>query len=97
MLQVLVIALPSIIVWIFGVPIALSIVLYKNRERIRQMENSNQLSKLDQHQIKELRMKFGYLFSGYKKNLYYWEIVMIFTKVFLVMVTVYLKVVSPES
>ena len=42
-------------------------------------------------------MKYGYLFSGYKKDMYYWEIVTIFTKVFLVMVTVYLKVVSPES
>jgi hypothetical protein len=42
-------------------------------------------------------MKYGYLFSGYKKDMYYWEIVAIFTKVFLVMVTVYLKVVSPES
>jgi len=37
------------------------------------------------------------LFSGYKKDFYYWEIVMIFTKVFVVMVTVYLKFVSPES
>lgn len=42
-------------------------------------------------------MKYGYLFSGYKKDMYYWEIVAIFTKVFLVMVTVYLKVVSSES
>ena len=44
--------------------------------------------------IKSLRMKLGYLFSGYKKTLYYWEIVMIFTKIFLVMVTVYLREVS---
>ena len=42
-------------------------------------------------------MKYGYLFSGYKTSLYYWELVMIMTKVLLVMVTVFLKEVSPES
>lgn len=47
--------------------------------------------------IKALKIKYGYIFSGYKKDLYYWEIVMIFTKIFLVMVTVYLKEVSSES
>ena len=49
MLQVLLVALPSIIVWIFAVPVVLTVILYRNRERIRQIENSNQLSKLDQH------------------------------------------------
>jgi len=42
-------------------------------------------------------MKYGYLFSGYKTSLYYWELVTIITKVLLVMVTLYLKEVSPES
>jgi len=31
------------------VPLVLTVVLYRNRERIRQISNSNQLSKLDQH------------------------------------------------
>jgi hypothetical protein len=47
MLQVLLVALPSIIVWIFAVPVVLTVILYRNRERIRKIENSNQLSKLD--------------------------------------------------
>jgi hypothetical protein len=42
-------------------------------------------------------MKYGYIFTGYNKELYYWEVVCIFIKVLLVMVTVYLKEVSSES
>lgn len=43
-------------------------------------------------------MKFGMMFNGFKEQKYYWwEAVMLYTKVLLVMVTVYLRVVSPET
>lgn len=42
-------------------------------------------------------MKYGFLFAGYKVRLFFWEIVIIFRKIFLVMLFAFLTVVSSST
>lgn len=97
MVEIVVLALPSIIGWTFGVPIILLIHLVRNKKAIAQMHQQSQLSKTDQHAVKDLRMKYGFLFTGYKTSIFFWEIIVIYRKIILVMVTVFLTVVSSET
>jgi hypothetical protein len=49
MILVLVVVAPSILLWIFGVPILIAIVLYRNQKIIGSIGSAKELSKLDQH------------------------------------------------
>ena len=93
----MVIALPAILVWIFGVPVVIGIILYKNKPQIYQIANAEQLSKIDKNKIIELKKKYGYMFTGYKKSMFLWELVIVFIKIIFVMITVFLKAVSSET
>jgi hypothetical protein len=93
----MVIALPAILVWIFGVPVVIGIILYKNKPQIYQIANAAQLSKIDKNKIIELKKKYGYMFTGYKKSMFLWELVIVFIKIIFVMITVFLKAVSSET
>ena len=93
----MVIALPAIIIWIFGVPIGIGIILYKNKTQINQLASAAQMSKIDKNKIMELRRKYGYVFEGYKRSLFLWELVIVFIKTVFVMITVFLKAVSSET
>lgn len=42
-------------------------------------------------------MKYGYLFEGYKTKVFFWEIVVVYRKILLVMLTVFLNVISSET
>jgi hypothetical protein len=97
MVEILVLALPSIVVWTFGVPLILLAVLIRNKKTIAQIHQQSQLSKTDQHAVKELRMRYGFLFTGYKTINFYWEIVVCARKILLVMLTVFLTVISAET
>jgi hypothetical protein len=55
------------------------------------------MSKIDKNKIMELRRKYGYIFGGYKRSLFLWELVIVFIKTVFVMITVFLKSVSSET
>ena len=57
------VALPSIVIWGIGIPAAVWILLRKDRER------------LDTDAVK---FKFGFLYNGYKRTNYFWEIVIMY-------------------
>ena len=44
----------------------------------------------------DMKIKYGFIFSGYKLDSYYYEVVIQFRKVILICVAVVLSVVSPE-
>ena len=67
-------ALPSIIVWGLGIPFIMLIFLIKSRGRL---------------DIIEIREKWGFLFSGYKKDFYFWEILIMYRKVLIIFISVY--------
>jgi hypothetical protein len=55
------------------------------------------MSKIDKNKIMELRRKYGYVFEGYKRSLFLWELVIVFIKTVFVIITVFLKAVSSET
>ena len=70
----LTIASPSIAVWGLGIPLFGLILLILER------------SKLETLQVKE---KLGFLFRGYRKSFYFWEIVIMYRKIAMIFISVY--------
>ena len=77
--NILSIALPSVIVWIFGLPLLCLGLLYRTRQRL-----SAEL----------IQIKYSFLYKGYKPEYYYWEFVILYRKVALVCASVFLSSVS---
>ena len=69
-------ALPSIIVWGLGIPFFAFTLLTRERET------------LDKLATKE---KFGFLYNGYKKDFYYWEIVIMYRKIAIIFIAVFIS------
>jgi hypothetical protein len=68
------VAIPSIIVWGLGIPFFMLIFLLRAK------------SKID---IIDIREKWGFLFSGYKKEFYFWEILIMYRKVLIIFISIY--------
>ena len=77
------VSMPALIVWGMGLPALAIILLRKHYMR----------SELDDVRVKSI---FGFLFNGYRYSTYYWEIIILYRKVFLVFVLVFLSLVSIE-
>ncbi|CDW75586.1 UNKNOWN [Stylonychia lemnae] len=69
-------ALPSIIIWGIGIPAFAYFLMRKVR---------NQLSKLESKEM------YGFLYRGFKKEFYYWEIVIMYRKMILILVSVFVR------
>jgi len=68
------IALPSLIVWGIGIPLFAFTLLNKEKDRLKRLE------------VKE---KYGFLYNGYRKDFYYWEVVIMYRKIALVFIAVF--------
>lgn len=71
------IAVPSLIVWGFGIPAFAWIVLARNQENL---------------DLIETREKYGFLYNGYKKKFYFWESVNMYRKITVIFISVFLRV-----
>ena len=69
------VGLPSIVVWVIGLPLVC--LLYIHRRRIALHSPS-------------VQMQYSFLYKGYQRNRYYWEFVILYRKITLVMVLVFL-------
>ena len=69
-------ALPSLIVWGLGIPLFAFILLNMERHRLDKVE---------------VRQKLGFLFRGYKKDFFYWEIVIMYRKIIMVIIAVVIQ------
>ncbi|CAG9309797.1 unnamed protein product [Blepharisma stoltei] len=76
---ILLVALPSIIVWGIGIPAICLMGLMKNRR------NLNDLG---------VRLKFGFFFNGYSGKCYYWEFVILYRKILVICCSVFLTNIS---
>ena len=73
------IAVPSLIIWVLGIPIFAFVILYKNRHN------------LDSGPVRQI---FLMLYQGYKHDKFYWEFVNTFRKVLLLVLSTLLSVFS---
>ncbi|CDW73142.1 UNKNOWN [Stylonychia lemnae] len=94
---ILAVSFPSVIIWALGIPAFALILLMRNRKIILQIESSQNLSKADKWTIKRIKTRLGFLFNGYKIKTFYWEIVILYRKILIVMITVFLSSISPET
>jgi hypothetical protein len=78
-LYVISVALPGIILWGLGIPTVCLIYLYLNR---RNLDNIS------------VRLKFGFLFNGFKKTRFYWEFVILYRKIIIIFCSVFLSNLS---
>ena len=89
-------ALPSIGVWVLGIPLIGFLILRKNK-RVFDLMGKKEITKADNDEIFQLKSKYGFLFSGYDARAYFWEIIIIYRKILIIASTVFLSSVSPES
>ena len=73
----IILAIPSLIIWGFGIPAFAWIVLARNKKHL---------------DLIETREKYGFLYNGYKKNFYFWESVNMYRKITVICISVFLKV-----
>ena len=69
-----IVVIPSIIIWVVGIPTLLLTLMTKNRRRLH----------LDNY-----RVVYGFLYNGYKQNRFYWEINIMYRKILLITITVF--------
>lgn len=73
------VALPCLIVWGLGIPATIFVMMRKES------------GKLDTQGVKQ---KFGFLFNGYKRNNYFWEIVIMYRKILCIFIAVLIKYIG---
>jgi hypothetical protein len=74
------VALPALIIWGLGIPCIALILIYQRR---------NDLNLVD------TKAKFGFLYNGYRiPQAYYWEIVIMYRKIFVIFIQVFLGTVG---
>ena len=67
--------MPAMVLWGFGIPIFALILLIREEKRIDKIE---------------VRQRLGFLFRGYKIRFYYWEIIIMFRKIALIVIQSFL-------
>ncbi|CAG9321985.1 unnamed protein product [Blepharisma stoltei] len=73
------ISFPAILLWGIGIPTTCLFLIMKNKDRLNDIN---------------IRIKYGFLFNGYKSRSYYWEFVIIYRKIIIICCTVFLATVS---
>lgn len=69
-------AFPGILIWGIGIPATILIMM----QRVA--------GDMETFEVKE---KFGFLYNGYKRHNYFWEIVIMYRKIICIFVAVFLK------
>lgn len=70
------VAMPSIIVWGLGIPFFAYVMMFRARKE------------LDTVATKE---KFGFLYAGYQQQYFYWEIVIMYRKIAMIFISVFIQ------
>jgi hypothetical protein len=73
------VALPCIIVWGLGVPTLIWLYLHRNRRELDFIDN---------------KLRFGFLYNGFRKGTFYWEIIILYRKISVICCAVFLGTVS---
>ncbi|CDW74640.1 UNKNOWN [Stylonychia lemnae] len=69
------IGLPSLVVWGLGIPLFAFVLLERDHKSLDSLI---------------IRQKYGFLYRGFKRRFYYWEIVITYRKIFLIFIQIFL-------
>ena len=75
----LIVVIPSMIIWIVGLPAMILVIMTKRRRFLNQDQN---------------RVIFGFLFNGYKKATFFWEFLIMYRKVLIISIVTFLANIS---
>lgn len=75
----LIVAVPSIVVWGIGTPLLCLLVMYQNKFRL---------------QLLEMKLRLGFIYNGYEPSKYYWEFVILYRKIIIICLAVFLTNIS---
>jgi hypothetical protein len=56
-----------------------------------------EINQKEKEEIVQLKMKYGFLFSGYDARTYFWEVIIMYRKILIIATSVFLSTVSSES
>lgn len=70
------VALPCFIAWGLGIPAGVLVLMFRDRE------------KLDTLAVKE---KFGFLYNGYKRSSFFWEIIIMYRKILMIAIAIFMN------
>ena len=91
--------LPGVILWAFGIPAFAFYLLLREKKSVDRIMKIPKLERTDEDKevLYKIKVKYGFLFSGYRIERLYWEVVLMYRKLFIIMVCVFLSVVSSET
>lgn len=92
----LIISIPSVFIWALGIPLFALFLLVANRKTLY-MQDYNPVTESEHKKIVEVKMKYGFIFAGYKGKTYYWEVILLYRKLGIIMATVFLSTFSNEA
>lgn len=72
-------ALPCIIIWGVGIPAIIFVLIQKDSEM------------LETNSVKE---KYGFFYNGYKRQNYFWEIIIMYRKILCIVLSIFLRQVG---
>ena len=75
----LTVALPSIILWGIGVPAIFLLIITSERKKFYEIET---------------KIKYGFMVNGYKPRKYYWEFVILYRKIVIITISVFIGQIS---
>ena len=70
------VAAPSIVVWGLGIPFFALVLMYRDRNRLEEVATKE---------------KFGFLYNGYTQALFFWEIVIMYRKIAMIFISVFIQ------
>ncbi len=70
------VALPCLLAWGIGIPAGVWVLMTRDKER------------LDTVAVKE---KFGFLYNGYKRRSFFWEIVIMYRKITMIAISIFMN------
>ena len=74
-----IVVIPSIMVWIVGLPAIILAIMIKRKRFLHQDQN---------------RVLFGFLFNGYKKATFFWEFVIMYRKILMISIATFFSSIS---
>jgi hypothetical protein len=72
-------ALPCIIVWVLGAPTGVLYYMYRHERALQEIDN---------------KLRFGFLYNGYRSMNFYWEFVILYRKVLIISISVFFTTIS---
>jgi len=97
LVYVICIIIPCLITWVFGIPFLALVMIKKNKRAIAHVNKLKELTKSDYKSIVKVKIKYGFLFNGFRVETSFWEIIIIYRKILIVMCTVFFSIVSTET